>query len=93
MLTLSFAPVVEREVAEAAALPLAVRLAPHRQRLVEEIQRYNPGARAAYLNEFEDEDLVDYREHLANASGRRGRDTRWIRTSVEPAFVGRVSAV
>jgi len=91
MLSLSFAPAVDREMTEALALPAAYRLTAHRQQLVDDIQQYNQHAQASYLAEFTDNELAEYREHLAIAHGRDGRGAGWIRTSSEPAFVGRAS--
>ena len=51
------------------------------RQLIEEIRQLNPTATAHFLQQFEDEALAQYLEHLQAAKERRVRIATWVRKS------------
>lgn len=64
-----------------------------RRQMVEQIMALNPSATPDFLDQFEDQALTDYLQHLAVAHQPRGKDARWIRPHGKPwAFVAAACA-
>ncbi len=64
-----------------------------REQLIDRIITVNPSATATFLDQFEEEALSQYLDHLTLASQPRGREARWIRPSRTPwACTGRACA-
>ncbi len=59
-----------------------------REQLTEHIRALNPSAPADWLDQFDDEALAHYLDHLQTAMEPRGRSSRWVRRGETPAIVG-----
>lgn len=52
-----------------------------REQLIDRIIALNPSATSRFLDQFDDEALNQYLNHLSLTTAPRGRETRWIRPS------------
>ena len=63
-----------------------------RERLIARIIELNGTASAAFLSQFQTEQLALYLEHLVSSQGPRGRDAVWTRPGDAPAVLTAASA-
>ena len=47
--------------------------------VIERILELNPTARTSFLNQFGDDELRSYLDHLTSAARPRGEESRWVR--------------
>lgn len=71
----------------AQAQPKAV--SPERQRLIDQIITINPTAAREYLDQFKDQSLKYYLNHLHALQEPRGRMAWWLRPAETAAATGR----
>ena len=60
-----------------------------REQVVDRILSLNPTATTNFLDEFPEDSLAVYLEHLLATSQPRGRNARWLRPADSPAIVAR----
>jgi hypothetical protein len=60
-----------------------------REQVVSQIISINRSATAQYLDQFEQESLDTYLDHLISAQQPRGRNARWDRPGDTPAMMSR----
>lgn len=63
-----------------------------KQQMIEEIHRYNRSASPTFLQCFNDETLEVYLKRLTLLHGHRGKETQWVRNTIEPAVTARLCA-
>ena len=54
--------------------------------LIDEIRRINQSAEAQFLEQFDEESLRQYLEHLKQANEKRAKVMGWVKTIPRPRF-------
>jgi len=60
-----------------------------KQQLIERIRQHNPTAPMAFLNDFDEDQLMRYLCHLRLTCRPRTGDTLWIRNGETPAIMSK----